>query len=116
LHIPFEHTVVPGHFAPQPPQFAPSLSKSVSQPSLGSPSQFPQPEVHVKLHASLMHAGTELFGALVQAPLQLPQCCRLVSNVSQPGLPVQSPKLGLQLTTLQIPTAQPAWAFGSVHA
>jgi hypothetical protein len=93
LHVPFEHTSVPAHFAPQAPQFAPSLVRRVSQPSLGSLSQFPQPTLHVKPQLAAIQAGVDWLGAVVHATPQLPQCCKLVSGVSQPlpGFPSQLP-------------------------
>lgn len=96
-HAPAEHAGVPWlvlHAAPHAPQCCGLVSRSVSQPLPGLPSQSPSVEgLHCEQpHVPAVHVGTPL--GHVHAFPQMPQWATLVAwFVSQPlaGLPSQSP-------------------------
>jgi hypothetical protein len=83
-----------GHDAPQLSQFKTSVEESASYPLLGSPSQSPNPRLHVKLHCSPEQLGAALATSGHGTP-QLPQLDTDVDkSTSHPllGSPSQSAK------------------------
>lgn len=74
------------------------VSRLVSQPLLGSPSQLPAPAPQTGVQTPLMHSVVPL--GLLQVVPQVPQLpssvCRLVSQPLY-GLPSQLPQPGAQL-------------------
>jgi hypothetical protein len=89
--------LVPLHAVPHPPQCVVLVCVFVSQPLAVLPSQLPQPELQLMVHAPAVHPGVPLVP--LQTVPHAPQWVALVCVfVSQPSflLPLQSPKPVLQ--------------------
>jgi hypothetical protein len=76
------HTgVMPERVLPQAPQFK-AVSRGVSQPFMGLPSQSPKPGLHVKPHTPLLHVAVA-FAGTGQAFPQRPQLRGSLSTLPQ---------------------------------
>jgi hypothetical protein len=110
------HTgVAPEHALPHIPQLL-ALSRGVSQPLAGFPSQSPKPALQVAItHVPAAHA-TVAFASTHALP-HIPQLLALFNGVSQPlaGLPSQSPKPTLHESTPHVPATQRALPLSTVH-
>jgi hypothetical protein len=101
---------------PHAPQLVAVLVRFVSHPFVGSPSQLPQPAVHVGTHAPAVHVVVPC--ALAQAVPQAPQLVTVVFRfVSQPfvGFESQLPKPALQVPSVHVPVAQLSVALARSH-
>ena len=120
-HAPAEHTWPAEHAMPQLPQLVLSVRVSVSQPSLGTPLQSAKPAAHPPVgitHAPATHDCADTCGRAHAAPHAPQFAVEVCVSVSQPfgATPSQSPKEGLQRTTVHIPAVHPSTVvFGSAQ-
>jgi hypothetical protein len=104
-----------GHTTPHPPQFEVVL-RGVSQPSQGSPSQFPKFWLHTGTQAVPTQSVVPL--EFVQVLPQTPQWASLfVKFVSQPlpGVPSQLPKPAVHVPSVHMPLGHVSVAFARLH-
>ena len=99
-------------------QFAASLARADSQPSLATPLQSARPARHVKPQTPLPHVGAAkgTFGHERKHPPQLSRS--LCVDVSQPSaaMPLQLPQPDAQLPRVHAPPVHARAACGAVHA
>lgn len=114
VHVPVAHDSLAFtrlQLVPQEPQFE-SVSSRVSQPFAGSPSQLPQPALHVPSVHVPVAQDSLAFGRLHGTP-QPPQLESVLKDVSQPfaGRPSQFAHPASQAVTAHDPVAHDSVAF-----
>jgi hypothetical protein len=107
--------VAPPHATLQPPQFVVVLS-GVSQPSQGSPSQFPKFWLHTGTQAVPTQSVVpfEFVHVLPQAPQWLSLFVKFVSQ-PLPGVPSQLPKPAVHMPSVQTPFGHVSAAFAKAQ-
>lgn len=113
-HRPSRHTAFAPHAPPHRPQWSRDASRSVSQPSMSSPLQFPKPGAHDAIvHISDSQLAVA-FARMHRTP-QPPQFDRVVRLVSQTvsDRPSHSPVPGGHVSAMQVP---PSHRMGGVPA
>jgi hypothetical protein len=118
VHVPDAHdSLAFGRLQPVPhePQSERVVS-GVSQPLLSTPSQLPNPDVHVTRSQVRAAQDSTAFGRLHATP-QLPQSVKVSSRVSQPFVAFMSqlPNMRSHAVRVQVPVAQDSVAFARLQ-